>query len=147
MTGKKSVGRVLGIDPGDRRVGLAVSDELRITAQGLKTFDKKSDGNLLDFVVALCERYDVAQIVVGHPVSMSGRPNRSSRKARNLADDLRRALGLEVVLWDERLSSAQAQAVLKGSRAGKPAVDRVAAVIILQNYLDSLGESGGASGE
>ena len=142
----KSSARVLGIDPGDRRVGLAVSDELGVTAQGLRTFDKKSDGDLLDFISGLCERYDVTKIVVGHPVSMSGRPNRSSRKAEKLAENLRRALAVDVVLWDERLTSEQARSVLKGSRAGKPAVDRVAAVIMLQSYLDSRGDTGTGGG-
>lgn len=116
-----------------------MSDEMLITAQGLETFDKKTGGDFLEFIERLCARYDVGAIVVGHPVSMSGRPNASSRKAEKLAADLRRRFGVKVILWDERLTSEQAQRVLRGSRAGKSAVDRVAAVLILQNYLDATG--------
>ncbi len=147
MGAKPPQHRILGIDPGDRRIGLALSDEMLITAQGLKTFDKKTDGDFLEFISTLLAGYAVAEIVVGHPVSMSGRPNVSSRKAERLAEELRRRFGVKVTLWDERLSSEQAQRVLRGTRAGKPAVDRVAAVLILQNYLDaSQGDGGGSEG-
>jgi putative Holliday junction resolvase len=118
-----------------------------ITAQGLETFDKKTDGDFLEFISTLLDNYAVDEIVVGHPVSMSGRPSASSRKAERLAEDLRRRFGVKVTLWDERLTSEQAQRVLRGTRAGKAAVDRVAAVLILQNYLDaSQVESGGDEG-
>jgi len=129
--------RILGIDPGERRVGLAVSDELGITAQGLDTFDAKSDGDVVQYVFNLVLEYNIDEIVVGHPVSLSGRPSESSKKAESLAAELRRVLDIEIVLWDERLSSTEANRVLKGRRAGKEAVDKVAAVIILQSYLDS----------
>ncbi|MFH1754932.1 MAG: Holliday junction resolvase RuvX [Candidatus Latescibacterota bacterium] len=128
--------RILSVDPGDRRVGLAVSDPLRITAQGLDTFDKRTGEDLVHHVLELVLRYDVQVIVVGHPISMSGRPSESSKKAERLAAELRKASAIEVVLWDERLSSEEAKRVLKGSRAGKEAVDKISAMIILQNYLD-----------
>ncbi len=131
-------GRVLGIDPGERRVGLAVSDPLGITAQGLDTFDRRT-GDLMAHLLRVISEYEVAQVVVGHPVSMSGRPNVSSQKAEALAHEIERAAGLPVCLWDERLSSVEANRVLAGSRAKKGATDRVAAVLILQNYLDSRG--------
>lgn len=133
-------GRVLGIDPGERRVGLAVSDPLRITAQGLETFDRRK-GDLKKHLVALIAEYEVIEVVVGHPVSMSGRPSESSRKAETLARDLAHATGLPVHLWDERLSSVEANRVLAGSGAAKGATDRVAAALILQSYLDSKGSS------
>jgi putative Holliday junction resolvase len=137
----------MAIDPGDRWVGLAVSDELGITAQGLETFDRKAGVDLLAFLSALIDEYDVAEVVVGHPVSMSGRPSVSSRKAQRLARDIGARFGVKVTLWDERLSSEQAKRVLRGSRAGKPSIDRVAAVLILQSYLDSLPNTrGGADG-
>jgi len=129
-------GRVLAIDPGERRVGLAVSDPLGITAQGLATFDRRS-GELLDHVEKLAREYEVERIVVGNPVSMSGREGEGSRRARALADELHARLAVPVELWDERLSSAEAHRVLAGSGAGKGAVDRVAATIILQGYLDA----------
>jgi putative Holliday junction resolvase len=123
-----------------------VSDELRITAQGLETFDRKTGGDLLVYLSTLMDEYDVEEIVVGHPVSMSGRPNVSSRKARRLAEDISGRFGVQVTLWDERLSTEQAKRVLRGSRAGKPSVDRVAAVLILQSYLDSLPRARGDAG-
>jgi putative Holliday junction resolvase len=129
-------GRVLAIDPGERRVGLAVSDPLGITAQGLPTFDRKG-GDLLAHIAMLVREYEVTRIVVGNPVSMSGREGESSARARALASELAARLSLAVELWDERLSSAEAHRVLAGSKAEKGAVDRVAAVIILQGYLDA----------
>jgi putative Holliday junction resolvase len=138
--------RVLGIDYGERRVGLAVSDEMRLIAQGLDTFDRRS-GELLRHVSDLVERYDVGVVVLGHPLSMSGRDNVTSRNVEDFADVLRERLGVDVALWDERLSSEEARRVLKGRGAGKEAVDRVAAILILQSYLDSragtTGEPGG----
>jgi len=132
--------RVLGIDYGERRVGLAVSDELGITAQGLETFDRKT-GDLFEHLARLIEEYQVGDVVFGHPVSMSGRDNATSRAVEELADGVGGRFEVGVVLWDERLTSAEARRVLKsdksGRKAGKKAVDRVAAVLILQNYLDS----------
>jgi putative Holliday junction resolvase len=129
-------GRVLAIDPGERRAGLAVSDPLGITAQGLPTFDRKG-GDLIKPVETLARDYDVARIVVGNPLSMSGRESEGSARARALAREIETRLSLPVELWDERLSSAEAHRVLAGSKADKGAVDRVAAVIILQGYLDA----------
>jgi putative Holliday junction resolvase len=128
--------RVLGVDYGERRVGLAVSDELLITAQGLDTFDRKT-GDLLGHLERLVEHYDVGRIVLGHPVSMSGRDNVNSRNVEALAATIRDRLRVDVTLWDERLTSEEARRVLRGAGAGKGAVDRGAAVLILQNFLDS----------
>jgi putative Holliday junction resolvase len=129
--------RILAIDPGDRRVGLAVSDELGITAQGLDTFDRSSGEDLVQHVHDLILKYHIEEIVVGHPISLSGRPSESSKKAQNLAVKLQKALGIKTTLWDERLTSEEAKRVLKGEGAGKAAVDKIAAVLILQSYLDS----------
>jgi putative Holliday junction resolvase len=129
-------GRVLAIDPGERRVGLAVSDPLGITAQGLPTFDRR-EGELVDHVVDIAREYGVDRIVVGNPLSLSGRESAGSASARKLADTLRATLSLPVDLWDERLSSAEANRILAGSKAKKGAVDRLAAVLILQGYLDA----------
>lgn len=129
-------GRVLAIDPGERRVGLAVSDPLGITAQGLVTFDRR-DGDLVAHIEKLAREYELERIVVGNPVSMSGREGDGSARARALASDLGTRLALPVELWDERLSSAEAHRVLAGSRPEKGAVDRVAAMLILQGYLDA----------
>lgn len=134
--------RTLAIDPGGRRMGLAVSDELGITAQGLETFDART-GDFRAHVSGLIEQYGVGRIVVGYPVSMSGRPSETSHAAVRLALDLRNRFGVEVLLWDERLSSAEARRTLAdgggGRRAGKKAVDRIAAVLILQSFMDAGG--------
>ncbi|MEJ2722129.1 MAG: Holliday junction resolvase RuvX, partial [bacterium] len=130
---------VLGIDPGDRRVGFAVSDELGITAQGLDTFDRKSGIDFFEFVKSLVQRYDVEEIVVGHPIALAGHEGESGEKARKLADGLRVHLEVEVTLWDERFSSEEAKRVLRGRRTRKGVVDKLAAVIILQSYLDYRG--------
>ena len=131
--------RILGIDPGQRRCGLAVSDPLGLTAQGIDTFDRKT-GKLIDHIARIVEEYGVTRVVVGHPLSMSGRPNESSRLAESLAGEIERRLGLPVTLWDERLSSREARRTMSGTgaaRRDKGSVDRVAAVLILQTYLDS----------
>lgn len=130
-------GRILAIDPGERRVGLAVSDPLGITAQGLATFDRRTDGDFIARLEALVEQYGVVRVVVGNPISLSGAEGEGSALARRLADEIARRFGLEVELWDERLSSAEALRTLAGTRAHKKTVDRVAAVLILQGYLDA----------
>ena len=130
------IGRVLAIDPGERRVGLAVSDPLGITAQGLDTFDRRG-GDLMAHIEMIARDYEIIRIVVGNPLSMSGRESEGSVLARTLAEALHTHLSLPVELWDERLSSAEAHRVLKGSRVDKGTVDRLSAVIILQGYLDA----------
>lgn len=132
--------RILAIDPGERRVGLAVSDPLGITAQGLDTFDRGS-GDLMSHLERLIKTYSVVQIVVGHPLSLSGHEGDAGRSARELARTIESDFGVAVVLWDERLSSVEAQRVLAPGRRrrDKGAVDRVAAALILQSYLDAKG--------
>jgi putative Holliday junction resolvase len=128
--------RILGIDPGDRRVGFAVSDPLGITAQGLETFDRRSGADLVDYIGGLAERYAVEEIVVGYPVGLGGESGASSEKAAKLATTIEERLGIRVTLWDERFSSEEARRVLRGTRASKSAVDKLAAVVILQSYLE-----------
>jgi putative Holliday junction resolvase len=137
VTGKRDGRRILAVDPGERRVGLAISDPLGITAQGLPTFDRRRDGDLVARVRAILAEYDVERIVVGHPLSLAGKETGASRMAEALAGELRGALALPVEMWDERLSSAEAERTLRGSRAVKGTVDRLAAVLILQGYLDA----------
>ena len=133
--------RILGIDPGQRRIGLAISDLLKITAQGLDTFDLKSGGAVLDHISSLFEQFEIGEIVVGNPVTQAGKIGESSRAAHRLADELNRTFGVKVTLWDERYSSREAERVLKGQRAGKAAVDKLAAILILQSYLDFISGS------
>ncbi len=132
----KELPRILAIDPGERRVGIAISDPLGITAQGLETFDRRR-GDVVAHVGELVARYGVGEIVVGHPRALSGRSTAQTESAEALARAIGERTGVRVVLWDERLTSAEARRVTRGSRAPRGAVDRVAAVLILQGYLDS----------
>jgi len=131
--------RILAIDHGARRTGFAVSDPLGITAQALDTFDASAGGDILDHIARLVEAYDVDEIVVGHPVGLSGQIGESAERAAELAGLLEERFARKVTLWAERFSSEAAKRVLKGQRAKKSDVDKLAAVIILQSYLDFIG--------
>lgn len=132
--------RILAVDFGLRRLGLAVSDPLGIVAQGLPTLDRKNAANDLSALESLAAEYAVREIIVGHPLSKSGMENAISRRAAEFAEKLRQRVSCEVKLWDERLTSAEANRMLRSSGIGlekrRRAVDRVSAVLILQNYLD-----------
>ena len=133
--------RILGLDVGSKTIGLAVSDPLGITAQGLQTLrrrNKKTDFGQLQNVIA---EYGVAEIVVGYPLRMSGVEGIQAEKMQRFAEELRKKFALPVHLWDERLTSAEANRVLRDSemsiqRRGE-VVDRLAAVLILQSWLDT----------
>jgi putative Holliday junction resolvase len=128
-------GRVLGIDPGSSRVGLALSDSLGISAQGLETY-RRGRGSFMEHLAGIIEGEGVHRIVLGLPLNMDGSEGDAARASRQLAAKLRERFGLPVVLWDERLSSVAARrAFPPGSRKDW---DRIAAVFILQSYLDSL---------
>lgn len=134
MPGK---GRILGIDPGRSRVGLALSDPLGISAQGLETY-QRGRGSFLDHLAALITEHGVGRIVLGYPLNMDGSEGEAALSARQLSQTLQARFALPVVLWDERLSSVAARrAFPPGSRKDW---DRIAAVFILQSYLDSLSE-------
>lgn len=134
--------RILALDPGERRCGLAVSDERGIVALGLPTFAAGRGRNLVDHLRELLRAYGVERVVVGHPRMLSGRTGPAARRAEALARRLRRELGVEVDLWDERLTSVQAERVLRGTGAPRAARDRLAAILILQSYLDHAREEG-----
>jgi putative holliday junction resolvase len=133
--------RVLGLDVGSKTIGLAVSDPLGITAQGLQTIRRQN--KRLDFrqLEKLIGEYEVAEIVVGYPLRMSGLEGTQAEKMQWFAEELRQRFKLPVHLWDERLTSAQANRVLRDSemsikRRGE-VVDQMAAVLILQNWMDT----------
>lgn len=133
--------RVLGLDVGSKTIGMAVSDPLGITAQGLPTIRRKN--KRLDFAAleAILKKYEIAEIVVGYPLRMSGETGTQSEKMEQFAEELRKKFGLPVHLWDERLTSAEANRVLRDSemsikRRGE-VVDQLAAVLILQNWMES----------
>ena len=138
--------RILALDLGSRRIGLAVSDALGVTAQGLETLERKNKRSDFDYLAALVQEYDVAEIVVGLPLHMSGSATAQSQRAQEFAAELEQKFKLPVHLWDERLTSAQANRLLRESemsiRRRGQAVDRMAATLILQSYLESRRVSG-----
>lgn len=133
-------GRVMGLDVGSRRIGVAVSDPLGITAQGLDTLQRKNKRSDFEHLARVIREYDVREIVVGLPLRMSGAEGTQSTKMRDFAEDLRQKFRLPVHLWDERLTSAEANRFLRETelsieKRGK-AVDRMAAVLILQGWME-----------
>jgi putative holliday junction resolvase len=133
-------GRILAIDFGMKRFGLAVSDPLGITAQGLPALDRRGAEQVVAAILKLVNQYGIEEIVVGNPLSKDGAGTAMSRRAGKFAETLRRRGGCEVRLWDERLTSVEANRLLRSSGIGlekrRRAVDRVSAVLLLQNYLD-----------
>jgi putative pre-16S rRNA nuclease len=132
--------RILGLDVGSRTIGLAVSDPLGITAQGLTTLRRKNKRTDFGRLAEIIRQYSVAEIVVGYPLRMSGAEGTQAEKMQLFAEELQRKFGLPVHLWDERLTSAEANRLLRESemsiqRRGE-VVDRLAAVLILQGFLD-----------
>ena len=135
-------GRVLALDLGKRRIGLALSDELGITAQGLQTLERSNIREDLAKLAALALEKNVGLILMGNPLHMSGRESRQSEYTREFAERLKAATGLPVEFRDERLTTVEAERVLRQSgisiQKRANAVDRLAAVILLESYLDSL---------
>ena len=136
--------RILAVDYGERRVGLALSDEKGLIAIGLETLDRRqhrSDEALADEIARLAEEHSVERIVVGLPLNMDGSSGESAAKAVSFAESLGRSSGALIVTWDERLTTAAARRVSRDlelplkKRRDKKEIDRLAAVILLQNYL------------
>ena len=134
-------GRVLALDFGKRRIGLAVSDELGITAQGLETLQRTNIREDLARLAQLISQKGVSLILMGNPLHMSGREGRQVEYTRDFAERLTAATGVPVEYWDERLTSVQAERVLRESgisiQKRARAVDQLAAVILLESFLDS----------
>jgi putative Holliday junction resolvase len=141
-------GRILALDLGKRRIGLAISDELGITAQGLETQQRTNLREDLSILANLVSEKNVGLILMGNPIHMSGREGRQAEYTRDFAERLKEKTGLPVVYWDERLTSVEAGRVLRDSGISiekrARAVDRLSAVILLASYLDSLSPSGEA---
>lgn len=137
--------RILGLDYGSRTVGVAISDELLLTAQSLETITRKSEKKLrqtLARIEEIIEEYGVTSIVLGLPKNMNETEGERVEATREFADMVERRTGLKVILWDERLTTIQAERVLMESGVRrenrKAVIDQLAAGFILQSYLDSL---------
>src|ERR1700735_3877240 len=134
-------GRVMALDVGKVRVGVALSDPLGYTAQPLLTLWRKSRGEDLRSLLRLIRKHEVVEIVVGNPLHMSGDVSPWAAKVQEFAEELRKRSGLPVQLWDERLSSVEAHEILDEAghdrRDRKYVIDQVAAVVILRGWMES----------
>lgn len=140
--------RILGLDYGSKTVGVAVSDALGITAQGLETIVRKEENKLRRTcarIEELIQEYEVTAIVLGYPKHLNNTTGDRAQKTEEFGALLERRTGLPVIFWDERLSTVSAERVLMESGVRrenrKAVVDKIAAVFILQNYLDYYGAS------
>lgn len=133
-------GRVAALDVGEVRVGLAISDPMGWTAQPAGFLRRRPEKSFVESIRALVEGREIVRLVVGHPLLLSGERGERARDAEAVADLLRREVGLPVDLWDERLTTVQAERSLReGAVRGakrRERVDAVAAALMLQSYLD-----------
>lgn len=134
--------RVLGLDIGDKTIGVAISDPLGFTAQGIKTIIRKSKKNDIEELKEICGQYNVDTIVAGLPKNMNGTLGSQGEKVIKFCDFIKDSIDVPIKMWDERLTTVAAhRAMLEAdlSRAKrKKLVDKIAATYILQGYLDSL---------
>lgn len=137
--------RIMGLDYGSKTVGVAISDSLGITAQGIETIERKEENKLrqtLARIEALVKEYEVEKIVLGFPKNMNNTLGERAEKSLEFKEKLERRAGIPVIMWDERLTTVEAERTLIESKVRrenrKKYVDKIAAVFILQGYLDSL---------
>jgi len=133
--------RTAGLDVGERTIGIAVSDLLGITAQGLDTVRRSDLEADLQHVIDILKDYEVNLVIIGLPKNMNNTIGPSAERAKEFGDELSKRIDIEIKYWDERLTTVSAQkALLEGDvsrKKRKQVVDKIAAVIILQNYMDS----------
>ena len=137
-----SISRILALDLGKKRIGLALSDPLRITAQGLPNLVRTNNRTDLEALGEIVREREVGLILMGNPINMRGTEGRHSGWVLEFARSIETRLGIPVQFWDERLTSVEAGRVLRSSGISiekrAAAVDKLSAVILLQSYLDSL---------
>lgn len=133
--------RILGIDFGERRIGLALSDALGITAQGLPTLDTKKTKDIFTHLENIIKEKNVTKVVVGMPKNMNGTIGFKGMEVREFIQALIKKTKIDVIPWDERLSSVQSLKAMREmgiKQKHKGVVDRISATLILQSYLDNL---------
>ena len=139
----KESGRILAVDWGERRIGLALSDETQTLAQPLTTLTRRAGKRFpMQQLLELITKHDVVGIIVGLPLDAAGTEGDAAHAARALADDIKRRVGeLEVRMWDERMTTARVLATVREmggtTRGRKEDVDAMAAALLLQHYLDA----------
>lgn len=133
--------KILGLDLGSKTIGVAISDDLFLTAQVLTSIKRTTLEKDLAVILSLVDEYRVEEIVVGLPINMDGSTGDSARKAESFIDHLRETFPIRIIPWDERLSTVAAERILlEGDLSRKKrrkVIDRLSAAIILQGYLDS----------
>tara|TARA_B100001146_G_C15765990_1_gene257937 strand:- start:20 stop:436 length:417 start_codon:yes stop_codon:yes gene_type:complete len=132
--------RILGLDHGDRRIGLALSDPLQIIAKPFETIDLKFAKNIFDLLNSIIKEQNVEKIIVGYPITLKNKFSIQTKKVLKFVELLKKNVQIEVKLYDERLTSqiAQKSLIMQGVKTGhnKDDVDKTAAAVFLQNYLD-----------
>lgn len=135
-----SPGRLLGLDLGAKRVGVAVSDELRITVKRLPAIERRSWKDFLRRIVALVETYDARGLIIGLPLRLDGVEGEAAQDARSVASKFQRSLNIHVYLQDERLTTFEAASNLKTARTDREIeeeIDSTAAALILRDFIVS----------
>ncbi|MGB9840869.1 Holliday junction resolvase RuvX [Thermovenabulum sp.] len=134
--------RVLGLDVGEKRIGIAISDELGITSRGLMVLERKGFNEDVKKVVEIAEKNCVDKIVIGLPVNMNGTYGKGVENVKKFGEKLKSIYNAQVIYWDERLTTVAAQKVLIDAdisrKKRKGVIDKLAAVLILQSFLDYL---------
>jgi len=132
--------RILALDFGEKRIGVAVSDEMGLTAQGVSTVIRKNNRQVIEELRQLINRYGTDQILIGYPLRLDGSEGIQCEKINRFAGFLETAFGLPVIKWDETLSTKEAEEILRESnihwKKRRQVVDKLAATLILQDYLD-----------
>ncbi len=138
----KGPARIMGLDVGSRTIGVAVSDELGITAQGLKTIRRKSSEEDLKELSQIINQFEIKKLVVGLPKNMDGSLGKQAELVFKWIKSVQQKLSLPIVTWDERLSTVGASKILLEAdvsrKKRKGVIDKVAAVLILQGYMDQI---------
>jgi len=134
--------RILGLDYGEKRIGVAVCDELGMTAQGLTVIERKSNKWVLSAIAHYVQTYGVEKIVIGYPLRLDGTVGIQCEKVDRFILSLESALSIPIIRWDETLTTKDAEEILRTAHVRaekrKAVVDKIAAGMILQGYLDSL---------
>ena len=138
---KKAMTRILALDTGTKRIGVALSDETQTIASGIETINAESTKNAVTAIRGLVEKHNVVKVVVGLPINMNGSKGPAASKVLKFCDKLKEELSLDVTTFDERLTTAQGEAIMLQQDISrfkrKKRIDKLAAQILLQAYLDS----------